>query len=100
MATIESHIIDRKLQSDFYGMKMQICLAVYLRPEIKFSSFQALIDQIHADIEDGRYIMRCAEEEEKEDEVNVLYKKLKTKVFERMEGFPLQGDDVAELIDT
>ena len=41
---------------------MEVCLGVFLRPEAKFDSFQSLLAQIQADIEDSRFIIQQAED--------------------------------------
>lgn len=51
---VEAHLLDRTLDSDFYGTMLRLCLVTYIRPEKKFDSFDALITQINADINLGR----------------------------------------------
>ncbi|KAJ1420485.1 hypothetical protein B484DRAFT_399859 [Ochromonadaceae sp. CCMP2298] len=46
-------------KGDFYGQYLRLCLAGYLRPEKKFDSFPALVQQITADVASTRKI--CAE---------------------------------------
>ena len=86
MVTVESHIIDRTEGDDFYGQRMQLCLCVFLRPEIKFDSFPALLAQIHADIEDSRFILR-----EAEDSASV-YSRLRASVLRVMENKVFKAD--------
>lgn len=62
MYTIESHLIDRKNQQDFYGKRLRLCFCAFLRPEKKFSNFQELIDQITSDVSLGRDIAKRASE--------------------------------------
>ena len=45
---VEAHLLDRKINtSDFYGSALCLCLIGSLRPEQKFTSFDALIAQIN-----------------------------------------------------
>lgn len=56
---VEAHMLDRKVNTaDFYGSSLRLCLIGFLRPEQKFGSFDALITQINADIEQTRQL--CA----------------------------------------
>ena len=56
---VEAHLLDRKINtSDFYGSALRLCLIGFLRPEQKFTSFDALIEQINADIKQTREL--CA----------------------------------------
>lgn len=53
-------MLDRKTSaSDFYGSSLRLCLIGFLRPEQKFTSFDALITQINADIQQTREL--CAD---------------------------------------
>ena len=91
---MESHLIDRQGEDDFYGRQMEVCLGVFLRPEVKFESFQALLDQIHIDIEDSRFLMARAEE----TETNV-YSKMKTIVSDGLEHLHPEGDIFSGFVD-
>ena len=52
---MEAHLLDRKINtSDFYGSALRLCLIGFLRPEQKFTSFDALIVLINADIKKTR----------------------------------------------
>ena len=62
---VEAHILDRNSNTDsssssssssndFYGSNMRLALVSFLRPEQKFQSFDALINQINADINTAR----------------------------------------------
>lgn len=72
---------------------MQICLAVYLRPEVKFDGFQALIAQINADIADGHFIMESAAAE------GSAYKDLKEAAGGRMAEQSDQNRPTASFFD-
>lgn len=52
---IETFIFD--FQGDLYGTHLSIALVEYLRPEVKFDSLQALIDQVDADCIEARSIL-------------------------------------------
>ncbi|OQR91144.1 riboflavin kinase [Achlya hypogyna] len=47
--TIEPHLL-HDFKSDFYGAKIDLLLAAYIRPELPFSSLDALIEAIQNDI--------------------------------------------------
>jgi hypothetical protein len=53
---VEAHLLDRTInkESDFYGKSLRLCLIGFLRGEQKFNSFDALIAQINADIQQSR----------------------------------------------
>lgn len=54
--TVEAYLVD--FDRDIYGQELAISFDKYLRPEAKFDSLQGLIDQIAADVEDGkRYLL-------------------------------------------
>ena len=60
MNIVEAHLLDRKISNnDFYGSTLRLCLVGFLRPEMKFASFDALIAQINADIQQTREL--CAD---------------------------------------
>jgi hypothetical protein len=42
------------INSDFYGSTLRLCLVGFLRTEQKFNSFDALVAQINADIQQSR----------------------------------------------
>lgn len=52
---VEAHILD--INRDLYGQKIRMEFVEYLRPEEKYSSVEALVEQIHADIELTRGIL-------------------------------------------
>ena len=52
---IETFIFDFK--GDLYGTMLSVALIEYLRPELKFDSLQALIDQMDADCRQSREIL-------------------------------------------
>jgi riboflavin kinase/FMN adenylyltransferase len=49
---VEIHLLDFK--SDLYGRELQVKFTHRLRGEVKFSSFEELVHQIHCDIETAR----------------------------------------------
>jgi len=52
---VEAHLIlDNEPIEDFYGETMRLQLHGFLRPEIKFPSFPALIAQITADVKEAK----------------------------------------------
>jgi riboflavin kinase/FMN adenylyltransferase len=54
--TIEAHLLDFK--RDLYGQQVSLEFVEYLRPEEKFLSIQALMDQIYKDISQTREKLR------------------------------------------
>jgi len=52
---LETHIFD--FSGDLYGQHLSVALVDYLRPEMKFSSLDALIDQMAADCAQARMIL-------------------------------------------
>jgi riboflavin kinase/FMN adenylyltransferase len=54
--TIEAHLLD--FTGDLYGQVAKIEFVEYLRPEVKYDSIQALMEQIHKDIAQTRRIIR------------------------------------------
>jgi hypothetical protein len=58
---VEAHIIDRPLSSDFYGQRISLALIGFLRPEHKFSTFDALIEQITYDVDVSRRLTKTAD---------------------------------------
>jgi riboflavin kinase/FMN adenylyltransferase len=50
--TVEAYLLD--FDRGIYGQQLALTFEKYLRPEAKFNSLQELIDQIGADVEEGR----------------------------------------------
>ncbi|MEZ4666812.1 MAG: bifunctional riboflavin kinase/FAD synthetase [Anaerolineae bacterium] len=50
--TVEPHLLD--FDRDIYGQQLEVFFEKRLRPEAKFDSLQALIDQIGRDVKEGR----------------------------------------------
>lgn len=50
--TVEAYLLD--FDRDIYGQTLTLTFEKYLRPEARYDSLQALIDQIHRDVEIGR----------------------------------------------
>ena len=50
---VEAHLLDRN-SNDFYGNNLRLALVSFLRPEQKFQSFDALINQINNDVNMAR----------------------------------------------
>lgn len=53
---IETHILDLSGDPDLYGQAVRLEFVEYLRPELRFEQIQALIDQIHQDIQHSREV--------------------------------------------
>jgi len=51
----ETHLLD--FHQDLYGSELKLEFVEFLRPEQKFSSIQALVDQIHSDIQTAREVL-------------------------------------------
>lgn len=52
---LETHLFDFK--GDLYGAQLSVALVAFLRPELKFSNLDALIDQMAADCDRARGIL-------------------------------------------
>ncbi|MEY2991643.1 MAG: hypothetical protein RI946_1037, partial [Pseudomonadota bacterium] len=52
---LETFIFD--FSGDLYGAQLSVGLVDYLRPELKFDSLEALIDQMAADCDQARGIL-------------------------------------------
>ncbi len=52
---VEAHLLD--FSQDLYGQQVRLEFVEYLRPEVKYSSVEALLVQIHADIDLTREIL-------------------------------------------
>lgn len=57
-ANLETHLFDFK--GDLYGQHLSVALVEYLRPELKFDSIDALIDQMGRDCDRARAILATA----------------------------------------
>jgi len=55
VARIETHLLD--FHEDLYDMHLQLDFVKYLRPEKRFPSADALIEQIHSDILNAREVL-------------------------------------------
>lgn len=49
---IETHILD--FQRDIYGCEIEVKLLAFIRPELRFTSVEALIEAMQGDIEQAR----------------------------------------------
>jgi len=58
-ARVETHLLE--YDRDLYGQKMQLQFMQYLRREQRFPSIQALLDQIHQDIDQTREVLGHAD---------------------------------------
>jgi riboflavin kinase len=54
---VEAHLIISDSIPDFYGETMKLQLHGFLRSEMKFPNFGALIQQIRADVVDAQYVL-------------------------------------------
>ena len=52
---IEAHLLD--FQQDLYGMNLRVEFVRFLRPEERYSSIQALVDQMQLDIQQARDLL-------------------------------------------
>jgi riboflavin kinase / FMN adenylyltransferase len=52
---VEAHLLD--FNRNLYGQQVRLEFVKYLRPEVKYSSVEALLEQIHADIDLTREIL-------------------------------------------
>ncbi|MFN4185351.1 MAG: riboflavin kinase, partial [Hyphomonas sp.] len=52
---LESHIFD--FSGDIYGKRLEVQLVAYLRPEHKFPSLDAMIEQMHKDAAKAKDIL-------------------------------------------
>ncbi len=52
---VEAHLLD--FHSDLYGQHLRLEFLEWLRPEEKFPSVQALVDQMQLDIQQGRQLL-------------------------------------------
>jgi len=52
---VEAHLLD--FNQNLYGQQVRLEFVKYLRPEVKYSSVEALLEQIHADIDLTREIL-------------------------------------------
>lgn len=55
ISRIEAHLLD--FNEDLYDMELQLDFIKYLRPEKRFPSADALIEQIHFDIQNAREVL-------------------------------------------
>jgi len=55
---LETYVFDFK--GDLYGADVSVALVEYLRPELRFSSLDALVDQMKADCAQARMILSGA----------------------------------------
>ena len=53
--SIEPHLLD--FERDIYGEQVKLEFVARLRDELRFTSVEALVEQIHADIEKTRAIL-------------------------------------------
>lgn len=58
--TVEAYLVD--FDRDIYGQQLALTFDKYLRPEAKFDSLQGLIDQIAADVEEGKAFLRSQQQ--------------------------------------
>lgn len=56
---IETHILD--FTGDIYGCDIEVKLVAFIRPELRFSSVDALVAAMQADIEQARALIADAE---------------------------------------
>ena len=56
---IETHILD--FQGDIYGHEIEVMLLAFIRPELRFTSVEALITAMQGDIEQVRALAACSQ---------------------------------------
>ena len=56
--SIETYLFD--FDEDIYGRKMEIQFVQRLREERKYDTLEALVTQIHLDVEQAKYVLRNA----------------------------------------
>ncbi len=59
--TVESHLLD--FDRDIYGQQMTVTFEKRLRPEMKFDGIDALVAQIHRDVDAGRAWLSSASDQ-------------------------------------
>ena len=55
--TVEPHLLHDFGGADFYGEELRLVLCGYMRPELNFTSLEALVAAIHADIDHSRALL-------------------------------------------
>ena len=55
LARVETHLLDT--EEDLYGMELKLEFIKFLRPEKRFPSVRALVDQIQLDIQNAREVL-------------------------------------------
>jgi riboflavin kinase/FMN adenylyltransferase len=56
---IETHILD--FQGDIYGREIEVKITAFIRPELRFTSVEALIEAMQGDIEQARALATSAQ---------------------------------------
>jgi riboflavin kinase/FMN adenylyltransferase len=56
---IETHILD--FQGDIYGREIEVKITAFIRPELRFTSVEALIKAMQGDIEQARALTASAQ---------------------------------------
>lgn len=56
---VETHILD--FQGDIYGREIEVKLLSFIRPELRFTSVEALVAAMQGDIEQVRALAACSE---------------------------------------
>ncbi len=56
LRTIEAHLLD--LNRNIYGQRLSLDFVARLRPELRFDSVEALVAQIHRDVEQARQLLQ------------------------------------------
>lgn len=55
---VETHILD--FQGDIYGREIEVKITAFIRPELRFTSVEALIEAMQGDIEQARALTASA----------------------------------------
>lgn len=59
--TLETHVLDEQLGERLYGVEIEVAFVQRLRPELRFSGPEPLVEQIRTDVEDARAVLAKAD---------------------------------------
>lgn len=58
--TVETHVLDRDLGERLYGLEVEVAFVKRLRDELKFDGADALVAQMHRDVDAARTVLDAA----------------------------------------
>jgi riboflavin kinase / FMN adenylyltransferase len=58
LPNLEVYLLD--FEGDLYGAEISVALVAFLRPELRFGSAEALVEQMHADVAETRLRLDAA----------------------------------------